>query len=101
MEPDEFKEMVRDVNNARLICGQASYDLTPKEIAGKKVRRSIFAANDIKSGETFTSENIKIVRPGNGEHPRFWNEFLGKTANRNIEFGEPVFLRDIASPRAR
>jgi pseudaminic acid synthase len=96
MEPDEFKEMVRDVNNALLICGQVSYNLTPKEIEGKKVRRSIFAANDIKSGETFTSENIKIVRPGNGEHPRFWSEFLGKVASRDIEFGEPVLLGDIA-----
>ena len=34
-----------------------------------------------------TKENIKIIRPGYGLQPKFYNKILGKKAKRNLKTG--------------
>ena len=45
-------------------------------------------AKDIKKGEVFTEENVRSVRPGYGMHPKYLNDILGKTAERDYKFGD-------------
>lgn len=53
-------------------------------------RRSIYATKDIAAGEVFTEENIRIVSPGNGAAPKFYNQLLGQISYKLYAVGEPI-----------
>ncbi len=44
----------------------------------------------MKKGETFTSKNVRSVRPSIGMHPRHLGEVLGRVATRDIDFATPL-----------
>jgi pseudaminic acid synthase len=92
MEPDEFANMVRDVKDALSIRGSVSYEMTDKEKGSIIFRRSLFAAKDIRKGETFSSDNVRCVRPGYGIKPKYMKDIIGKTAAEFISFGTPLSL---------
>ncbi|HVX26659.1 MAG TPA: pseudaminic acid synthase [Parafilimonas sp.] len=87
MEPQEFTFMIKSVREAEVSLGKINYEVSEKN---KLRRRSLFATKDIVGGETFTDENIASVRPGNGLHPIFYYEILGKKAKEKITKGTPL-----------
>lgn len=87
MEPKEFKEMVSAVKDAKDALGTVTYALTKRN---KNRRRSIFVAKDVKKDEIITSENIKIIRPGNGLHPINYNDILNKKFSQDLKAGTPL-----------
>ena len=50
----------------------------------KKFRRSIYAIKDIKKGETFNKNNIKLLRPATGLGPKYFYKILNKKSPINI-----------------
>ena len=95
MTMEEFKTMVSDVRNAKLMMRGTDYSLTAGEKGQLGFRRSLFAVKDIKAGEEFSEENVKSIRPGNGIKPKYLRELLGKKSVRNIKFGEPIQMEDL------
>lgn len=77
MEELEFFEMVIAVRNAEKAMGRESYELTEKQKSGKAFARSLYVAEDIKSGDIITEKNVGSVRPGFGLHPKYYNEIIG------------------------
>ena len=49
---------------------------------------------EIVTGE-FTPENIRIIRPGYGIAPKYFNQLLGQTSKRNIQRGDPIIDSDL------
>lgn len=92
MEPAEFKQMVEDIRSVEKAKGCIHYGPTKEEESNVGFRRSIFVVKDIKKGELFTEENIRVIRPGYGLKPKYWKEVLGKTATCDIERGIPLNL---------
>ena len=90
MEPAEFKQMVEDVQMAAKAVGDVAYQVSEEEKSNYAVRKSIFVSKDIKKGEPLTSENIRVIRPGYGMSPKFYEEVLGRKAIRDLSFGEPL-----------
>ena len=90
LEPDEFKAMVKSVREVEKALGEVSYDLTEKMKKSRELSRSLFVVKDIKTGEIFTKENIRSIRPGYGLHTRFLKNVIGQKATRNIERGTPL-----------
>lgn len=90
MEPDEFKQMVKDIRNIERAVGKVSYGPSKQEEESIKVRRSIFAVRDIKKGEKLTDENIRVIRPGYGMKPKYYNDILGKEPLHDIQMGTPL-----------
>lgn len=90
MEPNEFKQMVEDIRIAELAMGKVSYSLSEREKTSRVFRRSIFVIKDIKKGELFTKDNIRVIRPSYGLSPKYYDEVLGKPATKNIERGNPL-----------
>ncbi|MBS5931620.1 MAG: pseudaminic acid synthase [Clostridiales bacterium] len=90
MEADEFATMVRDIRIVEKAIGKVKYGPTDQEMENIKFRKSIFAVNDIKAGEKLTADNIRVIRPGYGLKPKYYNEILGKQARFNIEKGTPI-----------
>lgn len=90
MEPAEMKMLVEETGRACEAIGKIAYGLTENEKSSLKFRRSIYAVKDIKQGEGFTSENIRIIRPGFGIEPKYYERVLGKTAKQDIFRGTPI-----------
>jgi len=90
MEPNDFKNMVKDIRIAEKAIGEISYDISSREKENYVFRRSVFAVKDIKKDETFSEDNIRVIRPGYGLSPKHYEEILGKKANQNIEEGTPL-----------
>ena len=90
MNPEEFFQMVRDVRQAQKAIGKVSYGPTRQEESNVVFRRSIFCVKDIQAGEPLTEENIRIIRPGYGLEPKFYEEILGQVALRDIKRGMPI-----------
>ncbi|MGL2964120.1 pseudaminic acid synthase [Flavobacterium sp. RSB2_4_14] len=92
MNEAEFTAMVKAVREAESAMGVVDYSLTDKQIKGKDFCRSLYVTEDVKTGEVFTPQNVRSIRPGFGLHPKYYNEILGKTANRDLEKGERFSL---------
>ena len=94
MDPDEYGAMVNAVNDAMAAMGVPCYTPSEKEAKSLVFRRSIFASADIKKGENFTKENIRIVRPSNGAKPKYYEELLDSASDRDYCFGDPIIYGD-------
>lgn len=91
MEPDEFKGMVRDIRNAERAKGKVVYGPSKQEEESIIFRRSIFAVKDIKNGEKLTKENIRVIRPGYGLKPKYYEQLITSgMAAKDIEAGTPL-----------
>ena len=90
MNPEEFAQMVRDVRQAEKAIGRVSYGPTEQEKSNVTFRRSVFCVKDIKKGEKITEENIRVIRPGHGLAPKYYEELLGQIALMDIERGTPM-----------
>ncbi|MGC7927628.1 pseudaminic acid synthase [Lysinibacillus sp. VIII_CA] len=95
MEPAEMKALVDETERAWIAMGKVTYGPTEKEKASLKFRRSIYVSKDIKAGEQFTKENIKIVRPGYGLEPKYFNHILKKKARKDYIVGSPLKFEDL------
>lgn len=94
MEADEYQQMVGHIRNLEAAIGNAAYILSEAEMNGRINRRSVFVSRDIDQGEVISKENVKIVRPAHGLHPRCYFDVLGKKATRYLEAGEPLKEQD-------
>lgn len=90
MEPEEFAAMVRDVRAAERAIGQADFGPTEAEQGNVAFRRSIFVVEDMKAGERFTPENIRVIRPSYGMAPKYYDDVLGKRAAADVKRGTPL-----------
>jgi pseudaminic acid synthase len=90
LEPEEFKAMVDAVRTAEKALGVVSFECGPREANSRKFRRSLFVVEDIRTGELFTKQNVRSIRPADGLHPRYLEEVLGKRAACDVERGTPM-----------
>ncbi|AIQ71333.1 pseudaminic acid synthase [Paenibacillus graminis] len=90
MEPHEMKSLVEETVKAWQSIGRISYGATESERDSRKLRRSIYASENIKSGEKISMGNIKIIRPGYGLPPKFLDMVMDRTAAVDIPKGTPI-----------
>jgi pseudaminic acid synthase len=90
LEPEQFRQMVRAVHTAHAALGTVSYGPTEQEAAGRRLRRSLFAVEDISAGEPFSVKNVRAIRPADGLHPRCLERILGRTARVDLARGTPL-----------
>ena len=94
MNEIEFTAMVKAIREAEVAVGTTSYELSPKQVAGKDFSRSLYVAEAINKGEIITESSIRSVRPGFSLHPKHLPEILGKKATRDLKKGERISLSD-------
>lgn len=90
LEPAEFQAMVAAVRAAERALGAVHYGATPHEAAARALRRSLFVVKPVASGERFTPDNVRSIRPADGLHPRHLAEVLEATAACDLEPGTPL-----------
>ncbi len=90
LEPAEMKSLVIETERAWQALGQVTYGPTEAEKKSLVFRRSLYIAEDMKAGDIFTPENLRIVRPGHGLAPRYYEQILGKKIIVDADKGVPV-----------
>jgi len=116
LEPDELRGMVRTIrelesieleeriasisrrlgeNRVKTILGHGRKEIMPAEQPlYPNDKRSIHAIKNIRSGETLSRENMRILRSERnltpGLHPRHWTTVLGAVAMQDIPEGMGV-----------
>ncbi|WP_341226358.1 pseudaminic acid synthase [uncultured Arcticibacterium sp.] len=89
LEPEELKSLVVETERVFLALGHTQLDTQKSEEKSRQFKRSIYVVNDIKKGDKFTPENIRVIRPGDGLSPKFYEEVLGKAAEKDFTKGTP------------
>lgn len=87
LEPNEFKSLVEESNKAFHALGSIHYGILPDELKSIKFKRSIYIVKDLNEGDILTPDNIRIIRPGNGISPSFFDDFIGKKINKSVKRG--------------
>lgn len=96
MEPDEFKFMVDSIREVERAMGTSKKEVVEEE--GETVyvqRRSLYAKKNLKKGQVISTEDIDVLRPALGIPPKYKEIIVGKTVNKDISAGDPVFWEDI------
>ena len=89
-EPKEMKILVKESIRTWQSLGKISYGPTESEKGGIKFRRSIYIVEDMDSGEKLTKEKLRIIRPGKGLAPKYYDELLGRKVNQKLKKGTPL-----------
>jgi sialic acid synthase SpsE len=90
MEPAEMKTLVVESERAFQALGSINYGVLEAEKKSLDYKRSVYVIKDIKEGEIFTKENLRVIRPGYGLLPKFYETVLGRTAKANLKTGTPL-----------
>jgi pseudaminic acid synthase len=90
MEPEEMQALVVETQRAWQALGDIRYGSTEAETKSKVFRRSVYIAEDMKAGDVLTDKNMKIIRPGMGLSPKYYEILLGKQVNQDVKKGMPV-----------
>lgn len=90
MEPAEMQQLVIEAKHAWQALGTVHYGATAAEQKSLTFRRSLYVAQDMKAGEVFTPENLRIVRPGLGLSPKYYETLLGKKITQDASKGTSV-----------
>jgi hypothetical protein len=86
----EIKNYVQAIKNTSLIMGKKYFYRSKSENQSKQFRRSIYAVSDIKKNEKFTKKNIKVIRPGFGIQPVYFEKLINKRSPFNIKREMPI-----------
>jgi N,N'-diacetyllegionaminate synthase len=91
LEPNELSAMVKAIRNVEISLGSEVKAPTTSEISNLNVaRKSIFAGQHIDKGETLTSSNLVVKRPGDGISPMQWDRLIGQSAIREYLQDEKI-----------
>ena len=90
LEPREFAAMVAAVREAEASLGGVRFGPSEHERHSLAFRRSLFAVADVATGERFTRENVRAIRPGDGLPPKDLDAVVGRVAAVPIERGTPL-----------
>ena len=90
LEPAELQSLVTETQRAWEALGAVHYGPTEAERKSLAYRRSVYVVADVRAGEPFTPDNLRIIRPGHGLAPKYQRVALGKKATKDIARGTPL-----------
>lgn len=86
IEPNTFRNMVESIRRVEKALGSGIKKPSKQELKNRKiVRKSIVANADISVGETYSSQNLSVKRPGTGISPLYWDELIGSISRYNYK----------------
>jgi N-acetylneuraminate synthase len=99
LEPEELTALVRESERAWQAIGTVRSGPTQTERASLQFRRSIYVTRDMEAGETLSTANIRVIRPGFGLPPRFLDVVIGMQVTRPLRRGSPLTWDSLRQPR--
>ena len=90
LEPNEMAMLVEESHRAWQAIGSIFYGATEKEKSSMIFRRSLYISEDMKKGAVFTPENLRVVRPGKGISPKYYDVVISKKITCDAKKGTPL-----------
>ena len=90
LEPAELARLKEETKRAWQALGRVHYGPTVAEQASLVFRRSVYLARDVEPGEVLTREHLRIVRPGFGLPPKYYDLLVGRRVRRAARKGTPM-----------
>lgn len=96
LNPEEFKAMVSAIRHVEVAMGDGVRKFSDNENEIKKVaRKSIILNDNLKKGEVLEKEMLSIKRPGTGIAPKYVDDLIGKTVNKDLKSGHVLQWEDL------
>ena len=95
MEPEELAALVVETGRAAQALGGICYGALGDEEQSLRHRRSLYVVKDMESGEMLTPDNLRVVRPGLGMPPKYYERVLGMRVRRELRRGAPLRWEDL------
>jgi sialic acid synthase SpsE len=90
IEPDELRSLVEETKRAWQALGRVQFGIQKAEENSLRYKRSVYVVEDVQEGELFTKENLRVIRPGDGLAPKYYEKVLGRRASRSIKRATPM-----------
>lgn len=90
LEPEEFLQLRVETERAWQSLGTVTYGIQPAEEKSTMFRRSLYLSRDVKAGDVLSAENVRIIRPGFGLPPKYYDIVIGKRVRTDAPIGTPV-----------
>lgn len=90
IEPQELRNLVIEAERAFLALGEIYYGVQESEKKSLRFKRSLYIVKNVNVGEKFTDNNVRVIRPGDGLPPKYYDTILGMTASKSIKAGTPL-----------
>jgi pseudaminic acid synthase len=87
LEPPELSALVSGVRTAFSSLGDGAETRSAVEIDNLAFRRSLYVVRDMAAGDTFSGDNLRIIRPGFGLPPKYFEAVIGRRATRALSRG--------------
>jgi pseudaminic acid synthase len=97
LEPHEFAEMARTAAECHAALGSVRFGAQDVEAASEWERPSVWVARDLRAGDVFTTENLRVVRPGGGLHPREYLALIGRRVATDMPAATALRAKHVAS----
>jgi pseudaminic acid synthase len=81
----EIKDYAQVIKDTSLMMGKKYFFRNKSENQSLQFRRSIYVISDIKKGEKFTKKNIRVIRPGFGIQPAYFEKLINKKSPLNLK----------------
>lgn len=95
-EPDEFTNLVNEVQMAAKAVGGIRFGPSKAEQSSLRFRRSLRIVKPIKMGDVLGPEHVRSVRPSGGMAPQMIDRVVGRAVLRDLEVGDPLVVSDVA-----
>jgi pseudaminic acid synthase len=83
LEPDELKSLVIETERSWQSLGNVSYGESSDKTE-RKFRRSLYICENMKEGDVLTPDNLRIIRPGFGIEPKYYELLIGRKVNKEL-----------------
>jgi len=98
LEPLEFKSLVNSIRNVELALGSGKKEILDCENQTRAaMKKSAFAARDIKKGEILKMSDLKFLRPGSGIDYKMILTLLGKKFIKDVLADERIKIEILES----
>ena len=101
LEYEEFKNLINGCREIEVALGNSD-DINRKFSQGEMINRenlgkSLVASRPLKMGTTVKENDIKVLSPGQGLSPQFYESLIGIELNRDLEFEDYFFKTDFTN----
>ena len=101
LEYEEFKTLINGCREIETALGDST-NLNRKFSQGEMINRenlgkSLVAARRMKKGTILKEDDIKVLSPGQGLSPQYYESLIGLVLNRNIENEDYFFQTDLTN----
>lgn len=95
LEPDQLRRMVQSIRNTKLAMGDGVKKPTESELKNRDtVRKSIHYKRNLQKGHAIQSEDLIMLRPGDGISPMQLDQVIGNKLAEYVRHGQKANQSD-------